>query len=149
MRKPCVAAAKTCQCRRIHQSHAARLWTPVVGGSAATHFRAANDNGSGIARAVVRNSPIMILDESLPPRSTPESERQVIEGLERLMRGRTVIMIAHRLSTIRDADKIIVLKDGVVVEEGSNDELVALGGVYAELHRIQFEIVPAHATGSA
>jgi subfamily B ATP-binding cassette protein MsbA len=54
------------------------------------------------------------------------------------MKGRTVIMIAHRLSTIRDADKIIVLKDGVVAEEGTNDELVARGGVYAQLHRIQF-----------
>jgi ABC-type multidrug transport system fused ATPase/permease subunit len=63
----------------------------------------------------------------------------VIEGLQQLMKGRTVIMIAHRLSTIRDADKIIVLKDGVVAEEGSNDELIARGGVYAELHRIQFD----------
>ncbi len=92
----------------------------------------------GIARAVIRNSPIMILDEPTAALDT-ESERLVIEGLERLMQGRTVIMIAHRLSTIRNADKIIVLKDGIVVEEGTNDELVALGGVYAELHRIQYE----------
>jgi subfamily B ATP-binding cassette protein MsbA len=92
----------------------------------------------GIARAVIRNSPIMILDEPTAALDT-ESERLVIEGLTRLMQGRTVIMIAHRLSTIRDADKIIVLKDGVVVEEGSNDELIALGGVYAELHSIQYE----------
>ena len=55
------------------------------------------------------------------------------------MKGRTVIMIAHRLSTISDANKIIVLKDGVVAEEGSTDELLARGGVYAELHRIQYE----------
>ncbi|MDM0084939.1 ABC transporter ATP-binding protein [Variovorax sp. J31P179] len=92
----------------------------------------------GIARAVIRNSPIMILDEPTAALDT-ESERLVIEGLERLMEGRTVIMIAHRLSTLRNADKIIVLKDGVVVEEGTNEELVALGGVYAELHRIQYE----------
>ena len=59
------------------------------------------------------------------------------------MKGRTVIMIAHRLSTVRDADKIIVLKDGVVAEEGTNDELIARGGVYAELHRIQYEMPPA------
>jgi subfamily B ATP-binding cassette protein MsbA len=65
------------------------------------------------------------------------------------MKGRTVIMIAHRLSTIRDADKIIVLKDGVVVEEGTNDELIALGGVYAELHRIQYENPPANPVGAA
>lgn len=102
----------------------------------------------GIARAVIRNSPIMILDEPTAALDT-ESERLVIEGLTRLMKGRTVIMIAHRLSTIRDADKIIVLKDGVVVEEGSNDELVALGGVYAELHRIQYESEPSTVAVSA
>jgi len=92
----------------------------------------------GIARAVIRNSPIMILDEPTAALDT-ESEKLVIEGLERLMKGRTVVMIAHRLSTLRDADKIIVLKGGVVAEEGTNDELIAMGGVYAELHRIQFE----------
>jgi len=91
----------------------------------------------GIARAVIRDSPIMILDEPTAALDT-ESERLVIEGLQRLMKGRTVIMIAHRLSTIKDADKIIVLKDGVVAEEGSNDELIARGGVFAELHRNQF-----------
>ena len=101
----------------------------------------------GIARAVIRNSPIMILDEPTAALDT-ESERLVIEGLQRLMKGRTVIMIAHRLSTIRDADKIIVLKDGVVAEEGTNDELIARDGVYAELHRIQYE-TPAAQTGGA
>jgi subfamily B ATP-binding cassette protein MsbA len=102
----------------------------------------------GIARAVIRNSPIMILDEPTAALDT-ESEKLVIEGLERLMKGRTVVMIAHRLSTLRDADKIIVLKDGVVAEEGTNDELVARGGVYAELHRIQFEQPPAQRTEAA
>jgi ABC-type multidrug transport system fused ATPase/permease subunit len=102
----------------------------------------------GIARAVIRDSPIMILDEPTAALDT-ESERLVIEGLERLMKGRTVIMIAHRLSTIRDADKIIVLKDGIVAEEGTNDELIARGGVYAELHRIQYDAAPAHAAGAA
>jgi ABC-type multidrug transport system fused ATPase/permease subunit len=98
----------------------------------------------GIARAVIRNSPIMILDEPTAALDT-ESERLVIEGLTELMKGRTVIMIAHRLSTLRDADKIIVLKDGVVVEEGTNDALIAMNGVYAELHRIQYENSPAAA----
>jgi ABC-type multidrug transport system fused ATPase/permease subunit len=102
----------------------------------------------GIARAVIRDSPIMILDEPTAALDT-ESERLVIEGLERLMKGRTVIMIAHRLSTLRDADKIIVLKDGVVAEEGTNDELIARGGVYAELHRIQYETSPSQAAGPA
>ena len=102
----------------------------------------------GIARAVIRDSPIMILDEPTAALDT-ESERLVIEGLERLMKGRTVIMIAHRLSTLRDADKIIVVKDGVVAEEGTNDELIAQGGVYAELHRAQYDTSSAQAPGAA
>jgi len=91
----------------------------------------------GIARALIRKSPILILDEPTAALDT-ESEQLVVEGLERLMKGRTVIMIAHRLSTIRDADTIIVLKDGVVAEQGSHAELVKLGGVYAELYHIQY-----------
>ena len=91
----------------------------------------------GIARALIRKSPILILDEPTAALDT-ESEQLVVEGLERLMKGRTVIMIAHRLSTIRDADTIIVLKDGVVAEQGSHAELVARGGVYAELYHIQY-----------
>jgi subfamily B ATP-binding cassette protein MsbA len=101
----------------------------------------------GIARAVIRNSPIMILDEPTAALDT-ESEHLVIDGLRQLMKGRTVIMIAHRLSTISEADKIVVLNDGVVAEEGSHSELLARDGVYAELHRIQYETAgatPAHA----
>jgi ABC-type multidrug transport system fused ATPase/permease subunit len=92
----------------------------------------------GIARAVIRNNPILILDEPTAALDT-ESERAVIEALDRLMRGRTVITIAHRLSTIRNCDKILVLKDGSVAEQGTHDELLALGGVYANLYRAQFE----------
>ncbi len=101
----------------------------------------------GIARAVIRNNPILILDEPTAALDT-ESERLVIEALERLMKGRTVITIAHRLSTIRDANKIIVLKGGVVAEEGTHDELIAKDGVYAELYRIQFSTPPATAVTS-
>ncbi|OAI41389.1 ABC transporter [Verrucomicrobia bacterium SCGC AG-212-E04] len=86
----------------------------------------------GIARAVVRNSPILMLDEPTAALDT-ESEKLVMEALERLMQGRTVITIAHRLSTIRNSDKIVVLKGGYVAEEGTHDELVAKGGLYAEL----------------
>jgi ABC-type multidrug transport system fused ATPase/permease subunit len=90
----------------------------------------------GIARTIIRNSPILILDEPTASLDS-ESEKIVIEALERAMKGRTVITIAHRLSTIRDADKILVLKDGLVHEEGSHDQLVALGGLYAQLYRTQ------------
>ncbi len=90
----------------------------------------------GIARAIVRNSPILILDEPTAALDT-ESEKLVMEALERLMQGRTVIIIAHRLSTIRDADKIVVLKGGYVAEQGTHDELLTLGKIYSELYHIQ------------
>ena len=92
----------------------------------------------GIARAIIRNNPILILDEPTAALDT-ESESLVVRALEQLTRGRTVITIAHRLSTIRNSDKIIVLKEGVVAEQGTHDELMNLGGVYAELYRVQFE----------
>ncbi|QRY49670.1 ABC transporter ATP-binding protein [Mycolicibacterium septicum] len=92
----------------------------------------------GIARALIRDSPILILDEPTAALDA-ESEHLVMSALQRLMSGRTVITIAHRLSTIRDADKIVVLEEGRVVEEGSHTELLTAGGRYAELHRIQYE----------
>jgi ABC-type multidrug transport system fused ATPase/permease subunit len=98
----------------------------------------------GIARAIIRNNPILILDEPTAALDT-ESERLVIEALERLMKGRTVLTIAHRLSTIRDADKIIVLKGGVVAEQGTHEQLLALGGTYAELYSVQFDTTAARA----
>ncbi|MGB7553006.1 MAG: ABC transporter ATP-binding protein [Candidatus Korobacteraceae bacterium] len=92
----------------------------------------------GIARVMVRNSPILLLDEPTAALDS-ESERSVIEALERLMKGRTVVTIAHRLSTIRDADLIIVVSGGVVAESGNHDKLMARNGIYADLHRTQFE----------
>jgi ABC-type multidrug transport system fused ATPase/permease subunit len=92
----------------------------------------------GIARALIRDNPVLILDEPTAALDA-ESEELVIEALERLMEGRTVITIAHRLSTLRNAEKIIVIKDGVVAEDGTHEELLQLGGVYAELHHLQFE----------
>jgi subfamily B ATP-binding cassette protein MsbA len=102
----------------------------------------------GIARAIVRNNPILILDEPTAALDT-ESEQLVMEALERLMKGRTVITIAHRLSTIRDADKIVVLKGGVVAEQGTHDELLARNGVYAELYKIQFGSPPQVSSAAA
>ena len=98
----------------------------------------------GIARVMVRNSPILLLDEPTAALDS-ESEKLVIEALERLMKGRTVITIAHRLSTIRDANKIIVISGGVVAESGNHDELMALNGIYAGLHRTQFDSAAAKA----
>src|SRR3984885_15178579 len=92
----------------------------------------------GIARVMVRNSPILLLDEPTAALDS-ESEKLVIDALEKLMKGKTVIAIAHRLSTIRDADLIAVIKDGVVAESGTHDELMARNGLYAELHRTQFD----------
>lgn len=92
----------------------------------------------GIARALIRDSPILILDEPTAALDA-ESERLVMSALQRLMKDRTVITIAHRLSTIRDADSIVVLEEGRVVEQGTHTELLTAGGRYAELHRIQYE----------
>jgi ABC-type multidrug transport system fused ATPase/permease subunit len=92
----------------------------------------------GIARVMVRNSPILLLDEPTAALDT-ESEKLVIEALERLMKGRTVVMIAHRLTTIRDADQIIVISGGVVKENGTHEQLLALNGIYARLHQTQFD----------
>jgi ABC-type multidrug transport system fused ATPase/permease subunit len=90
----------------------------------------------GIARAVVRNSRILILDEPTAALDA-DSEALVMEALERLTKGRTVITITHRLNTIRLVDKIIVLKAGVVAEEGTHDELLNRGEIYAQLCRVQ------------
>jgi len=92
-----------------------------------------------IARAVIRNTPLLILDE---PSSglDAESEKLVFEALDRLMKGKTAIVIAHRLSTIRSADVIFALKEGMIVETGTHDELIAAGGLYADLYDIQFGV---------
>jgi ABC-type multidrug transport system fused ATPase/permease subunit len=92
----------------------------------------------GIARVMVRNSPILLLDEPTAALDS-ESEKLVIDALEKLMEGRTVIAIAHRLSTIRDANQIIVINEGVVAENGTHEELMAVNGIYAALHRTQFD----------
>ena len=89
-----------------------------------------------IARAVLKNPPILILDEATAALDT-ESERAVQEALERLMSNRTTVAIAHRLSTIKDADEIIVVDEGRIVERGRHDELIALGGYYKKLHDMQ------------
>jgi ATP-binding cassette subfamily B protein/subfamily B ATP-binding cassette protein MsbA len=90
-----------------------------------------------IARAFLKNAAILILDEPTSALDV-ETEALLLEALERLMKGRTTLIIAHRLSTIRNADRIIVVHEGKVVESGRHQELLALGGRYAHSHALQF-----------
>jgi subfamily B ATP-binding cassette protein MsbA len=91
-----------------------------------------------IARAILKNAPVLILDEATSALDS-ESERHVQAALETLMQGRTTLVIAHRLSTIEKADRIVVMQKGQIVEMGTHRELLTKNGVYAQLHRIQFE----------
>ncbi|HEX5319101.1 MAG TPA: ABC transporter ATP-binding protein [Stellaceae bacterium] len=90
-----------------------------------------------IARALLRNAPILILDEPTSALDV-ETEALVMEGIERLMQGRTTFIIAHRLSTVRRCDRIVVLRDGTIAEQGSLAELLRRGGVFADYYRTQF-----------
>jgi len=91
-----------------------------------------------IARALLKDAPILILDEATSSLDT-ESEIEVQDALEKLMKGRTTLVIAHRLSTIRNADRIIVLVDGRIVEEGTHESLLEKRGEYFKLHNLQFK----------
>ncbi len=90
-----------------------------------------------IARALLRNAPVLVLDEATSALDT-ESERAIQQALDELQKDRTVLVIAHRLSTIENADQILVVDDGEIIERGTHGELISQNGAYAQLHRIQF-----------
>jgi ATP-binding cassette subfamily B protein len=92
-----------------------------------------------IARVFLKNPPIIIFDEATSSLDN-ESERAVQESLEKLSTNRTTIVIAHRLSTVRNAQRIVVLTDNGIEEQGTHEELIALGGAYAHLYNVQLEI---------
>lgn len=101
-----------------------------------------------IARAILRNAPILLLDEATSALDA-ESETLVQQALNHSMEGRTTIIIAHRLATVLKADRILVMEDGMVVEEGTHHELVRLGGVYSRLASLQFDVGPEILSGAA
>lgn len=103
----------------------------------ATNISAGQKQLLTIARAILADAPILILDEATSSVDT-RTERIIQKAMNNLMKGRTSFIIAHRLSTIRDADHILVLDQGDIVEQGNHDELLAAGGFYAKLYNSQF-----------
>ena len=94
-----------------------------------------------LARAILKDAPLLILDEATSALDT-ESERYIQQALNGVMKDRTTLVIAHRLSTIENADKIVVMNNGAIVEVGAHSELLAKDGAYAQLHRLQFSDHP-------
>jgi ATP-binding cassette subfamily B protein len=91
---------------------------------------------AAIGRAILRDAPVLLLDDCLSSVDT-RTEEAILEGLRREMKRRTVVIVSHRVSAVREADAIYVLEDGAVAEHGTHHELLARGGPYAELHRLQ------------
>jgi subfamily B ATP-binding cassette protein MsbA len=114
----------------------------TIVGEKGTRLSGGQKQRIAIARALYKDAPILILDEATSALDTA-SETEVQKALDNLMQGRTTIVIAHRLSTIMNADRIIVLENGAIVQEGSHKELVEIDGTYKKLYELQFRDEPA------
>ena len=106
-------------------------------GERGTRLSGGQQQRVAIARALLRDAPVLLLDEATSALDA-QSEHAVQQALTRLMAGRTTVVIAHRLATVKAADRIVVLDQGRIVAEGRHEELLAAGGLYAELARLQF-----------
>ncbi len=125
-----MAAAEAAQCQEFVEKLPQKYHTVI--GTRGVHLSGGEQQRIAIARAIVKNAPIIVLDEATAF-SDPENEYLIQRAFEKLMRGKTVIMIAHRLSTIRSANKIVVIDKGLLLEEGSHDELMARKGKYFDM----------------
>jgi len=133
--KDVVAAAEAAHAMEFIRDMPQGLATPV--GENGVKLSGGQRQRLAIARALLKNAPVLVLDEATSALDT-ESERHVQAALEALMRGRTTIVIAHRLSTVENADRIVVLDRGRIVESGTHRELLGRAGIYDKLYRIQF-----------
>jgi len=144
--RPGATAAEVEAAARAANAHEFIAQTPegyeTIAGEKGARLSGGQRQRISIARAVLRNAPILILDEATNALDA-ESERIVQAELEKLMRGRTTICIAHRLSTIQNANLIVVLDQGRIVETGTHAELLQRGGIYRKLHELHFQTPPA------
>ena len=130
-----IAAAQAANAMEFIRDLPQGLDTPI--GQGGNQLSGGQRQRIAIARAVLKDAPILILDEATSALDT-ESERLIQQALSRLMHNRTTLVIAHRLSTIEHADRIAVLDQGRVIEQGTHEQLLGMGGTYAALHRMQF-----------
>jgi ATP-binding cassette subfamily B protein len=122
-----IAAAKAAQCHEFIMNLPHRYDTLI--GEGGTYLSGGEQQRISIARAILKNTPIVVLDEATSY-ADPENEGKIVEALSHLIQNKTVIVIAHRLSTVVDADQILVIDNGQIVQTGRHDDLVAVDGLY-------------------
>ena len=125
-----MAAAKAARCHEFIEQFPNGYHTVI--GSTGVHLSGGERQRIAIARAIVKDAPIIVLDEATAF-SDPENEYLIQKAFEKLIQNKTVVMIAHRLSTIRNADQILVMEKGCLIESGTHDELLKKGGKYAQM----------------